>query len=122
MTGGMGQERREEIVQAVTLVVQRLVAGDFSELEQLTAGRRLSADEIRHAVEEYGRQLVLPPPGSLADDVDVVTVAGATPVRWSVVCSLWTEEEGRSDLSLELTLIDQGAACLVVEIDNIHVL
>jgi hypothetical protein len=119
--GPIDDERSEEILEAITSVVRHLVAGEFAELEALTSGHRLSAHEIHRIVREYGRTLIMPPPGAFAD-LEVVTVAGAKPVRWSVVCDLWTEEEGRSDLSLELTLIDQGHSHLVIEIDNIHVL
>jgi hypothetical protein len=43
------------------------------------------------------------------------------PPTWSVRCDLWTVEEGRSDLSLELTVV---AAPLgpTIEVDNLHVL
>jgi hypothetical protein len=35
--------------------------------------------------------------------------------------SLWTVEEGRSDLSLELTVAESGDGYLI-EVDDIHVL
>jgi len=35
--------------------------------------------------------------------------------------SLWTAEEGRSDLSLELTITESGNGYLI-EVDDIHVL
>ena len=35
---------------------------------------------------------------------------------------LWTEEEGCSDLSLELILIETDHTLLTTEVDNLHVL
>jgi hypothetical protein len=49
-------------------------------------------------------------------------VTNATEPTWSVRFDLWTVEEGRSDLSIEMTLIDRGDRDLAVEIDNVHVL
>ena len=54
--------------------------------------------------------------------IDVVAISASNPHRWSVVVPLWTVEEGRSDLSLELTLEDSGKESYEVEIDDLHVL
>jgi hypothetical protein len=70
-------------------------------------------------ITDYGRQLVLPPDEAFGV-MDVVEVRNAKPRRWSVTMPLWTREEGRSDLSLELTLI-AGAQAFAIELDDIHV-
>lgn len=101
-------------------IVQLLVSGDYVEIEHETRGVRLSADQIRKAVEEYGRHLRMPPEEAF-DSLDVIEVAESDPKVWSVRCDLWTHAEGRSDLSLELTLIDDRGV-LRVELDNLHVL
>jgi hypothetical protein len=98
-----------------------LVAGDYASIERTTRGVRLSAALLRQAVVDYGRTLVMPPASSL-DQLDVIEVAGSTPRTWSVRVDLWTAEEGRSDLSLECTLIDRAGDLLGVEVDNLHVL
>jgi hypothetical protein len=36
--------------------------------------------------------------------------------------SLWTEEEGQSDLSLELTLILNNHGLIDIQVDGLHVL
>ncbi len=54
--------------------------------------------------------------------VDVVPVSGSDPQRWSVVIPLWTREEGRSDLSLEIIVEDSPAQRYPVEVDDLHVL
>lgn len=102
-------------------IVHWLVAGDFQTIEQHTGGIRLSAALLREAVKDYGRTLVMPPtPGLLM--WDAIGIDGYEPRRWSVTVDLWTLEEGRSDLSLECTLIDRPGPFLGVEIDNLHVL
>jgi hypothetical protein len=104
----------------VKSVVDLLVAGKYEQLEKLTAGTRLNADDMAGAVREYGRVLVAPPEHTY-EGLDVVQVRNASSPRWSVRMSLWTAEEGRSDLSLELTVMEIGRG-YAVEVDDIHVL
>ena len=44
------------------------------------------------------------------------------PAAFSVVVDLWTAEEGRSDLTLELELVDRFEGAYDVMIQNLHVL
>lgn len=109
-----------KLSRTIQRVMGHLVRGDYAAVEALTAGQRLNASEIAQAIADYGRQLVLPPGGS--DPRSIVELEGSAPVRWSVYVDLWTLEEGRSDLSLELTLTDSARGTYDVQIDNIHVL
>ena len=111
----MNRELRYPIEQ----VVQFLVAGKFAELETLTQGARLTAKEMETAVADYGRKLV-PLPEEAFGRMNVVEVRDAQPRRWSIALPLWTQE-GRSDLTLEMTVTD-GQNGYLVELDDIHVL
>jgi hypothetical protein len=64
--------------------------------------------------------LVLPPEEGF-QLMDVIEVKNAQPRRWSIAMPLWTQEEGRSDLTLEITVIEQQNDFLV-ELDDIHIL
>lgn len=105
----------------VVQLLRWLVAGDYASIERTTKGIRLSAALLRLAVADYGQTLIMPPASSL-DQLDVIEVKGSDPRTWSVRVDLWTAEEGRSDLSLECTLIDLAGDRLDVEVDNLHVL
>jgi hypothetical protein len=105
----------------VLQLLRWLVAGDYAAIERATHGVRLSESLMQQAVAEYGRTLVIPPDSAL-DQLDVIEIDRSNPRAWSVRVDLWTLEEGRSDLSLECTLIDRPGDLLVVEIDNLHVL
>jgi hypothetical protein len=70
------------------------------------------------ALEQYGATF-MPPPDTAYSLLDVREINGR-PRSWSVVMPLWTVEEGRSDLSIELTLVDREGS-LDVELDNIRV-
>lgn len=116
----MNAETFSRITKTVQSVVGKLVARDYIGLERLSSGVRLSAQALELTVSQYGRTLC-PLPSERWPDLDIVEVSGTEPARFSVRVDLWTLEEGRSDLSLELTLIDRGEA-LAVEIDDLHVL
>jgi hypothetical protein len=90
----------------------------YGALEKLTSGIRLSADEIEQSIEEYG-YLLTPYPDSV--ELDVIEVIGSMPREWSVVAPIYTEEEGLSDLSLELSLLDSGENIYKSELDSIRV-
>jgi hypothetical protein len=110
----------EQLKQPIHQVITLLVAGKYTELEALTHGVRLSAKEIENAISDYGKKLVLLPENSFGL-MDVVEVKDAIPKRWSIAMPLWTQEEGRSDLTLEITAIKQQNG-FEVELDDIHVL
>lgn len=102
-------------------VVAMLVERDYVGLETLTNSKRLTAHQIEQAVTVYGAKLRMPPP-TVFNDLDVVEVGNAKPRTWSVRHDLWAAGEGRSDLSLELTLTESEDSGFEVEIDGIHVL
>jgi hypothetical protein len=80
----------------------------------------LTSDDLRTVIRDYGRKLVSPPANAY-EDLDAVQVKGAGVPTWLVRAPLWTEEEGRSDLTLELT-IAVGPVAPSVELDDLHVL
>ena len=106
---------------AVTMLTNLLASGDYDTVERMTRGRRLSAADLRTAVERYGRTLVALPQEAV-QDLDVVEVRNSEPPTFSVVIDLWTAEEGRSDLTLELELVDRFDGAYEVSIQNLHVL
>ena len=112
----MNGQRKELIRQVLAL----LVAGKYTELETLTHGTRLNAKEMATAVADYRRKLVMPPEDGfgLMNEVEVKDVR---PKRWSIAMPVWTQEEGRSDLTVEMTVIEQKNG-FSVELNDIHVL
>ena len=101
-------------------VMELLAQRDYYGLEALTGGVRLSANEIEQAIRDYGRTVVLPPLAGqdLLDAIEVITAKSET---WSVIMPFWTAEEGRSDLSVEMTIVIQDGEA-TIELDGIHVL
>lgn len=104
---------------AVITLIKLIVSGQFGKAEEVTHGVRLSAAHLAEAVREYGRTLTLPPGERF--DLDVIEVADRQVPTWSVRYDMWTKEEGRSDLTIELT-VEEKNGFTAVEIDNFHVL
>ena len=98
-----------------------LVDRDYVGLERLTNATRLTAEEIAKGVQDYGATLVMPPPDAF-NNLDVIEVENAHPSEWSVRMHLWAAGEGKSDLSLELTLKKAEEGDYNVEVDDIHLL
>lgn len=105
----------------VSALTDRLAHGDYDGLCRLAPESRIQPADLERAVAEYGRHLI-PLPVAAFDAINVVAIRDSRPQRWSVVVPLWSREEGRSDLSLELTIEDAPAPAYLVEIDDLHVL
>jgi hypothetical protein len=113
----MSSELLEPVVRSV---VDRLVNGEYADAVQSCSASRLTAGDLLEAVRDYGRTLIEPPPDAYRD-LDVVAVRDSIHPTWSVRAPLWSREEGRSDLTLELTISREGNRW-DVEIDDLHVL
>jgi hypothetical protein len=101
-------------------ITDLLVAGDYQAVERMTDGRRLTADQIEQAVLDYGNTLVPLPPEAL-DRVDVYPF-NSDPTSCRAEVDLWTREEGRSDLTLEVMLESRDDGGYDVSVRNIHVM
>jgi hypothetical protein len=53
--------------------------------------------------------------------MNAVEVKNAQPKKWSIAMPLWTHEEGRSDLTMEMTIIEKANG-FAIELDDLHVL
>jgi hypothetical protein len=103
---------------AVRRIVEHLVRGEYARVVEDAAVSRLTADDLRGAISDYGKTLVMPP-DSMIPQMDVVTVTGTDRPTWSVWVPLWSREDGRTDLTLALTVTDDGHR-LRVEVDDLH--
>ena len=104
----------------VSAFTGRLAQDDYEGFCRLAKASRIGAAEVERVVRDYGRHFVTLPIEAF-QAVDIVPVLKSNPPRWSVVVPLWSEEEGRSDLSLELTVEDSPGSAYSVEIDDLHV-
>lgn len=107
------------LLRIIRSFISLLVERKYSEIEAITNGKRLPAVQIQNAIMSYGRTLVFPPESAF-QLIDAVEVKGVQPPRWSIIMPLWTKEEGRSDLSVEITIVDTKPT--TIELDDIRVM
>jgi len=110
----------DRIVKTLRFILNLFVLGDYDALEKISNGVRLTAEEMKSAIREFGGTISMPPDNAFKD-LDIIEIVGTEPQAWSVRFDLWTDK-GISDLTLELTLIDSANDLLKIEIDNIHVM
>ena len=107
---------REKAEASISRAVGLLAAGDYDALDRLSAGDGLSADGLRQSVEDYGRTVVAEP----FDTSDPELLDDGS--GWWADVDLHTAEEGRSDLTLSLTLFESPGPLYNVRFDDLHVL
>lgn len=100
-------------------VAVEFAGGDFKGFISRHPNSRVKAADLERVVENYGRTLVRPPQDAYAD-LDAVKVAGAVEPTWWIRAPLWTNEEGRSDLTLEMT-VTLGSDGSDVALDDLRV-
>lgn len=109
----------EFLVPHIRDIVRELAAGNYEKLEADGRAGRLTAGQLREAIEHYGRTFVeLPEEG-----LQYVWVYPQTwgENAWRVDVDLWTIEEGRSDLTLSM-LMEKAGDGIRVGVENLHVL
>ena len=109
----------ERFVSAISSLVGDMAQGNVAKLRQTGVLGRLTANELKQAIDEYGRTLVPLPPEAF-DLADSWAVQGSRGT-WAVDIPLWTIEEGRSDLTLSLTVCEEEGS-IRIEIDDLHVM
>jgi hypothetical protein len=104
-----------------TVILECFATEDFDRLLRIASASRVSAPEVRKVVVDYGRRLTMPTT-PIDEVMDIVEVSGSHPKSWSVNLPLWTKEEGRSDLTLEMRFIESEDEIYSIEIEDLHVL
>jgi hypothetical protein len=107
--------------ETISRIVALIAEGRYEDVSRLCDGSRLSAKEMKAAVAMYGRTIV-PLPQKAASLISSVRIQKAADPTWSVVVPLFTREEGRSDLSLELMVTESQPGSVAVHVDDLHVL
>lgn len=106
---------------AIRVIIDLLIRGEYEAIDMLTRGRRLSAAALEGAVSSYGRKLAMPP-DSWMDIVDIVPIDEGEQAKFFAAVPLWTVEEGRSDLTLELRLSEFAPQVYDTEVLDLRVL
>jgi hypothetical protein len=117
------QDKRASLAQrnkAILEIIDCLANKNYQRIALLAPQSRISPDDIELAIRQYGRDIISLPP-SAHGLIDYVAIADASHPAWSVVAPLFTQQEGLSDLSLELELIQRTGDSYALSIDNVRV-
>lgn len=112
---------KEKLIHTVGMILNLLAESKYSELSELCIGNDIQAEDIERAVSDYPYKPIYPK-SEINDLLNIIEVEDSNPREWSVYCDLWTEEEGRSDLNLQISLIESPGEFYQFQIDGIHVL
>lgn len=110
----------EPVQDIVREIIALLVQQQYKELERFVLESKMTAEDIARVIQDYGKPVV-PCPEPIEDVIDIVEVTGRSRPTWAVVVPLYTQEEGQSNLSVELTITELEDGTYMVALDNIHV-
>lgn len=110
----------EPVEDIVREIIALLAGQQYQELERFVPGAKMRAEDIARVIQDYGKTVV-PCPEPIEDVIDIVEVTGSARPTWSVVVPVYTQDEGRSDLSVELTITELEDGTYMVALENIHV-
>jgi len=108
-----------ELRERIAKLVEDLAAGRLRLLVDDGRAGRLSEDELRRAVEDYGRTLV-PLPEEAWGLIEIYEQTENPDVS-SLDVPLWTIEEGQSDLTLSIS-VTKSESGISIAVDDLHVL
>ena len=117
----MSKVTSPEILKSIAWEISdQLARQDYEALVMRCANSRLTAGDLRNAVLDYGCKLE-PPPKDAYQNLDAIEIKNKASPTWSVQIPVWTREEGRSDLTLELT-VSFVKNLSSIELEELHVL
>jgi hypothetical protein len=106
---------------AIQALVRSISSRDWDGALAQCVKSRLTQSDLEKAIQDYGRTVIIPPSeGSFA--FDAVPLEGVGVPTWSVRAPLLTQEEGRSDLTLEVTIAFGSDGPPLLELDDLRVL
>ncbi len=103
-------------------IEQMLVGGDYASLASKSVGR-LNEEQLRATVENWPYfPFVLPPEPSQDKLVSCYGELENEPFGWWINMLLWTTEEGKSDLTMSVTLFEGSHELYEFTVDDLDVL
>ena len=97
-----------------------LIQKDYGKLDKKARGGRLSAEEIRNAINGYGGTITRMPDENL-HQISIIKVLGTNPTEWAVDLDLWIDNRP-SDLTVSIIIQASNGGNFMASIDDIHVL
>ena len=120
----MGSPYSVQLHNTVAWLFSLVATEAYEQLETLYLAAEPGSRYIEREINEYPAHFAMPPNEEIDNLISLVErVSYPVPVpSWLVDIDLWTLEEGRSDLTLQVMLADKGLDLYEVTIRTLHVL
>lgn len=105
----------------IAALVRELAAGNYGDLERDGRAGRLTAEDLRRVIADYGATLIPLPDDAFEVGGNAYPIEGSDPPEWAIDQHLWTKEEGRSDLTLQVDVKFAGTEYRL-EVTDLHAL
>ena len=114
----------KKILNTVKNVIRLLSNKEYDLLDKWNINKEFNVDEFKSAINsDYLITIMDIPTEKLCNYLDIIKIDKLELDQWSVNIVLWTkEDEGVSEYTLELTLVDSKKELMDIEIDNLHIL
>ena len=114
---------RKTLVHIISLLVNKM----YREIEVFTEGRDLDATTIQSIMNDWPSPLVMPPSDRLEDLIYTTQSIPSVPSKdicksWLIDALLYSQSEGRSDLTLKLVLMDSARELYQVIVEDLGVM
>lgn len=105
----------------IAALVRDLAAGNYGDVERDGRAGHLTAEDLRRLIVDYGETLIPLPDDAFDVGGDAYLLEGSDPPEWAIDQDLWTKEQGRSDLTLQLDVTFADGEYRL-EVTDLHVL
>ena len=114
---------QNKLVSTVYKTIELLVKGEYDALIDFCNGNTLPVEDMKRELSDWPDTFIIPPSMKIEDLIyTLIELKGSSPQEWAIDANLWTEEEGISDLTLQLILTDSEGEYYDVLIEDLHVL
>ena len=108
----------QEFIPIIREFILDIANGNYNILNQKYGHSRVSIDDLKRTIEEYGNHII-PLPEKAFDSVEKYYIDSEK--RIDIYLPLWTKEEGKSDLTLSISCYNNEPE-LYIEINDLRVL
>ncbi len=116
----MAEKITSKMIMALREVETALMKRDYAGLSNKFRESRLSEEEIRSAIKNYGGTITRIPDEKLLK-IPVIRISGTDPIKWAIDLDLWMDKKP-TDLTVSIILHENNDGNFIASIDDIHVL
>lgn len=109
---------RSILIKKLNRIITLLVSKEYKELTNEIDCQGLSSSDILAIIEDFGETLVVPK----LEQLEELNIIDIDENEWAIDFDLWTQESGKSDLTIQLTIKRNSDKSLDIKLDDIHVL